>query len=152
MSKAPCISKGTLYRRGRLQDLDRALEKKVKKVLLVDDDPHYVKLVKESLEEEGYFVQCAYNGRSALTAAQGWKPDVILMDVNMPFLDGLKTFRHLRAETETSQIPVIFISELVSQVIYPVVETAQRVAHIKKPIDLVDLSSLLRLFFQRYAA
>ena len=124
----------------------------MKKILLVDDDRHYVKLVKENLEEEGYLVQCAFDGKSALTSAQGWHPDVILMDVNMPFLDGLKTFHHLRAEAETSQIPVIFISEMVSQVIYPVVETAQRVAHLKKPVDLIDLSSLLRLFFKRYAA
>jgi len=101
---------GRSLRRGALRASRRSgLGEKVKKILLVDDDPRYVKLVKECLEEEGYLVHCAYDGKSALTLAQGIMPDVILMDVNMPFLDGLKTFKHLRAETEPRKSP-LFLS------------------------------------------
>jgi CheY-like chemotaxis protein len=131
--------------------LERPSLNTTKTILMVDDDTRFVKLVKENLEEEGYRVFCGHDGNTALSLALEIKPDVILMDVNMPCLSGLQAFKQLRAEAETQRIPVIFISEMISQIIYPVVESATRVAHIKKPLDLVDLSSLLKQFFKHHS-
>ena len=130
--------------------LDRPSPQVTKTILMVDDDTRFVKLVQECLQEEGYQVFSGNDGNTALSLAQELKPDVILMDVNMPCMNGLQAFKQLRSEAETQRIPVIFISEMISQVIYPVVETAPRVAHVKKPLDLVDLSSLLKQFFKSY--
>ena len=77
-------------------------------------------------------------------------PDAILMDVNMPMMDGLHAFKQLRSDPQTASIPVVFVSEVQSHLIYPVVEASPRAAHLKKPIDLDELSSFLRQFLERY--
>ena len=124
----------------------------MKSILLVDDDMKFVKMVKEILEEEGYTVHCGYDGHMAVHLAQIYHPDLILMDVSMPMMDGIQAFQKLRAVTETSRIPVIFLSEVVSQIIYPILKSAPRAAHLKKPLDLPDLTSLARQFISSYAA
>ncbi len=123
-----------------------------KTILIADDDLRLIKLLKENLQAEGYIVYCGFDGGMAVSLAKKHHPDVILMDVNMPYMDGLKAFRTLRATAETANIPVVFISEMMSQVIYPIVESSPRAAHLKKPLDLIDLTSFLRHFIQRYAA
>ncbi len=120
-------------------------------ILVIDDDQTLVKLLKDNLKQEGYRVYCGYDGNVAVTMATKHRPDVILMDVSMPRLDGLRAFHQLRANEKTSHIPVVFISEMMSQVIYPVVESSPRAAHLKKPLDLVDLASFLRQFIARFA-
>lgn len=119
-------------------------------VLVIDDDQSLVKLLKDNLKLEGYRVYSGNDGNVAVTMATKHRPDVILMDVSMPKMNGLKAFEQLRSNQKTSHIPVIFISEMMSQVIYPVVESSPRAAHLKKPLDLVDLSSFLRQFIERF--
>jgi DNA-binding response OmpR family regulator len=121
-------------------------------VLLVDDDKQLVKLLKDNLQEQGYVVYCGYDGGMGVALAQRYRPDLILMDVNMPNVDGLQAFQKLRTDAKTAQIPVVFISEMMSQVIYPIVDSSPRAALLKKPLDLVDLNSFLRQFLQRYTA
>ena len=123
-----------------------------KTVLIIDDDLRFVKLVRDTLREEGYTVYCGFDGHMAVDLAQAHHPDLILMDVNMPMMNGLQAFQRLRTDAETSRIPIILISEVVSQIVYPLLASAPRAAHLKKPLDLVDLTSLTREFIQLYAA
>jgi CheY-like chemotaxis protein len=137
---------------GAMLPIDKLNIKSVKSVLIIDDDRQFVKLVRDNLMKEGYTVHCGYDGHMAVTLAEAHRPDLILMDVNMPYMNGFKTFERLRAQEKTARIPVIFISEMVSQTVAPIVDASPRAAYLKKPVDLVDLSSLMRQFLVRYAA
>jgi signal transduction histidine kinase len=81
-------------------------------ILVVDDTPDNLRLLAAMLNTEGYEVRKALNGKMALTACQMVLPDVILLDINMPGMDGYEVCKHLKADDKTSQIPVIFISAL----------------------------------------
>lgn len=80
------------------------------KVLVADDIPDNVKLLAYELSDHGYEVVTAYNGRQALEVARLECPDVILLDVMMPGLDGIEVCRRLKADAELKNIPVIMIS------------------------------------------
>jgi DNA-binding response OmpR family regulator len=80
------------------------------KVLVVDDIADNVKLLTYDLMDEGYEVEVAYDGPQALAAAKSGKPDVILLDVMMPGMDGIEVCRRLRADRELRDTPVIMVS------------------------------------------
>jgi two-component system OmpR family response regulator len=77
------------------------------KILVVDDDPHIRGVLAFALERAGMAVAEAADGRAALDAARRERPDVIVLDVMMPEMDGIETCRRLRQE---SDVPVIFLS------------------------------------------
>ncbi len=78
-------------------------------VLVIDDDPSIVHLLKEDLEAEGYNVLQGYDGQMALQIAQSAKPQLIVMDVNMPMINGLKALEHLRGlPRDTKAFPFFF--------------------------------------------
>jgi DNA-binding response OmpR family regulator len=79
-------------------------------VLVVDDDRHIVDWLKEALTNSGFVVQGAYNGHEALALAREDSPDLILLDLKMPDMDGYEVIRHLRQEHITRNIPVIVIT------------------------------------------
>ena len=79
-------------------------------VLVVDDDRHIVDWLKEALTNSGFVVQGAYNGSEALALAREDSPDLILLDLKMPDMDGYEVIRHLRQEHITRNIPVIVIT------------------------------------------
>lgn len=81
-------------------------------VLIVDDSPENLLLLSRFLHQSGYRVLTAEDGPSALTQAQGAKPDLVLLDVMMPGLDGFATCRILKQDTATQSIPVIFLTAL----------------------------------------
>ncbi|MGK7923988.1 MAG: response regulator [Spirulina sp.] len=81
-------------------------------ILLVDDRPQNLKLLSNLLEEQGYEVQQAISGTVALNAIALAKPDLILLDIDMPGLDGYTVCQRLKANPDTRDIPVIFISAL----------------------------------------
>ncbi len=81
-------------------------------ILVVDDVPDNLRVLSSTLTEQGYRVRCAKNGSMALMAVQATLPDLILLDVNMPDMDGYEVCQHLKASLLTSDIPVIFISAL----------------------------------------
>src|SRR5579872_1085753 len=101
-------------------------------ILVVDDDPSIVNLLKESFILEGYKVSCGFDGQMAIQMARKQHPDLIILDVSMPMTNGLKAFEFLRSNEDTRLIPVIFVSGELSKDIYPIVESGSRVAHLKK--------------------
>lgn len=81
-----------------------------KKVLIVDDEPHIVELVRVCLEDTDYEVLEAYDGEEALEKAYKEKPDLILLDVMMPKMDGFEVCKALKTNKATHAIPVVFLT------------------------------------------
>ncbi|MBI1924832.1 SpoIIE family protein phosphatase [Candidatus Poribacteria bacterium] len=80
------------------------------KILIVDDIPANLNVLRQTLETEGYRIVAAPNGTVALQVADRTRPDLILLDVMMPEMDGFETCRRLKASAATAEIPVIFIT------------------------------------------
>ncbi|HBB33712.1 MAG TPA: hybrid sensor histidine kinase/response regulator [Cyanobacteria bacterium UBA8803] len=81
-------------------------------ILIIDDTPENLNLLSALLTEQGYKVRSVTKGSSGLRGAQAVPPDLILLDVNMPQMDGYEVCQHLKADERTCKIPVIFISAL----------------------------------------
>ncbi|MDY6783355.1 MAG: adenylate/guanylate cyclase domain-containing protein [Cyanobacteriota bacterium] len=81
-------------------------------ILVVDDTPNNLRLLSTILTEQGYEVGKAINGKIALRSTSAAPPDLILLDINMPDLNGYEVCERLKAEERTREIPVIFISAL----------------------------------------
>ena len=79
-------------------------------ILIVDDTPTNLKILRQALEGEGYRILVATNGEKALELAASVEPDLILLDVMMPGIDGFETCRRLRERAATRTIPVIFVT------------------------------------------
>ncbi|MGP0565777.1 MULTISPECIES: hybrid sensor histidine kinase/response regulator [unclassified Nitrospina] len=80
------------------------------KILIVDDTPANVDVLQKTLEVEGYNISVALSGEKALTIASRFMPDLILLDIMMEGMDGYETCRRLKADPQTAETPVIFIS------------------------------------------
>jgi len=80
------------------------------RVLIVDDDRKIVQAISVRLRSEGYDVQAAFDGEAGLAAATQQVPDVIVLDIRMPKLDGLSLLAKLREHAQTMRIPVIVLS------------------------------------------
>jgi light-regulated signal transduction histidine kinase (bacteriophytochrome) len=81
-------------------------------ILIVDDTPDNLRLLSKTLSEQGYEVQCAINGKLALMAVNHEPPNLILLDIKMPEMDGYQVCEILKSQEETAKIPVIFLSAL----------------------------------------
>ncbi|MGB9612856.1 MAG: response regulator transcription factor [Candidatus Margulisiibacteriota bacterium] len=81
-----------------------------KKVLIIEDHPETAKLISELLQFEGIETITASNGHEGIEKANAQKPDLILLDVMMPGIDGFEVCQKLKTNPETSHIPVIIVS------------------------------------------
>jgi len=106
------------------------------KILVVDDQPINVQLLKRKLEREGMAVATAYSGQEALNLVAADKPDLILLDVMMPEMDGIEVCSRLQADHETKSIPIIFITARTSKEGKIEGLGVGAVDYITKPIDL----------------
>jgi len=82
----------------------------VARILVVDDEPSILKLIRVNLERDGYEVETAADGKTALELAGRLRPDLVLLDVMLPGLDGISVCRTLRNEPATRNIPIIMLS------------------------------------------
>jgi len=80
------------------------------KILAVDDTPANLEVIGETLSDAGYSVIAAIDGERALKRLQNYQPDLILLDIAMPGIDGFETCRRIKSNPETSEIPIIFIT------------------------------------------
>lgn len=106
------------------------------KILVIDDQPINVQLLKRKLEREGLRVAAAYNGRDGLESVRQEKPDLILLDVMMPDMDGIEVCQRLQADEETRSIPIIFITARTTKESKLEGLAVGAVDYITKPIDL----------------
>jgi CheY-like chemotaxis protein len=80
------------------------------RILIVDDEPAVADLIEAVLAGEGYTVAIARDGVQGLVLARDWRPDLILMDVMLPGVEGGAAIRRLKADPETSKIPIVAMS------------------------------------------
>jgi putative two-component system response regulator len=118
-------------------------------ILVVDDEERNVKLLKTLLNAEGYATLAANNGNDALTIAAAEKPDLILLDVMMPGMDGFEVVAQLKADQRTRTVPVIMVTALDDRESKLHALEAGAEEFLSKPIDRADLRvrvrNLLRL-------
>lgn len=81
-------------------------------ILIVDDTPDNIRFLSSLLQDQGYKVRKAINGKMALTAVQAALPDLILLDINMPGMTGYEVCEYLKQDAQTRSVPVIFLSAL----------------------------------------
>lgn len=104
------------------------------KILVVDDERDVVELLKFLLEKDGYSVVTAYNGREALTVTNENQPDLILLDVMMPEMDGYTVQTQLLDNPKTREIPIIILTAK-GQLRDVFAMSANVRAYIEKPFD-----------------
>jgi len=80
------------------------------RILIVDDNPDNLRLLESILVQEGYDVRAATSGELALKAAVNYMPELVLLDITMPTMDGFEVCHHLRTEPVTAEVPVLFLS------------------------------------------
>jgi CheY-like chemotaxis protein len=83
---------------------------KQSRILIVDDEPFNVDYLEQELEDSNYQLMTSSNGREALDKIKGEQPDLILLDLMMPILDGFAVLAEIKADTALRDIPVIIIS------------------------------------------
>lgn len=81
-------------------------------LLIVDDEPDNIRVLSALLNQQGYYVRKAINAPMTMIAIESLKPDVILLDIRMPGVNGYELCRQLKSNLETHEIPIIFISAL----------------------------------------
>ena len=122
-----------------------------KKILAVDDEKHIVRLVQINLQKEGYEVITASNGREALERVASDKPDLVVMDVMMPEMDGFEALRKLKENNETAEIPVIMLTAKAQDA--DVFRGWQSGAdlYLTKPFNPLELITFVKRIFQGQA-
>jgi DNA-binding response OmpR family regulator/DNA-binding CsgD family transcriptional regulator len=114
-------------------------------VLIVDDVPDNVSLLHDAMEQAGYTVLIALDGQSALQRANQALPDVILLDARMPGMDGFEVARRLKADAETSHIPLIFMTGLTETEHIEAALAAGGVDYVTKPVKPREVIARMRV-------
>jgi two-component system, OmpR family, alkaline phosphatase synthesis response regulator PhoP len=120
-----------------------------KKILIVDDEKDIVEMLKYNLEKEGYTVFTALNGKRAIEQAQENKPNLILLDIMMPEMDGWEVCKQLMKDEKTSTIPVIFLTAKGSEVDEVVGLELGADDYIVKPISIRKLIARIKTALRR---
>ena len=108
-------------------------------ILVVDDNPANLKLLFQMLSQEGYKVRVSLSGKLALTSCKSNPPDLILLDVNMPEMNGYEVCKYLKSSANTRDIPVIFISALDETINKINAFTVGGVDYITKPFEPLEV-------------
>lgn len=114
-----------------------------KKILICDDDPVILRLLQVNLEIEGYEVVSAHNGEEAVDLAVQQVPDLIILDIMMPRMDGYQAAQSLRSHTETKDIPLIFLSAKAQQADIDKGRTYGVTDYLTKPFDPTELLEII---------
>jgi DNA-binding response OmpR family regulator len=119
------------------------------KILLVDDDYKLVQGLRVGLMSEGYTVETAVNGQEGLKAARRQFPDLIVLDINMPWMDGLELCRRLRLEDYFREIPILFLTSKNSIDDRVVGLDHGADSYLGKPFNMRELKACVRALLRR---
>jgi DNA-binding response OmpR family regulator len=84
----------------------------MKKILIIEDDPFLSEMYADKLSQSGFEAEIAANGKEGLTKSKTYKPDLILLDIVLPKMDGFEVLKSLKADKEVKGIPVILLTNL----------------------------------------
>lgn len=122
----------------------------LERILCVEDEPDIQEVTRLALEMVGgYQVMICGSGQEALDKANGFAPDLILLDVMMPDMDGPTTLRHLRSDPATSNIPVVFLTAKAQPAEIEHFRTLGALDVISKPYDPLNLAARLNDIWNR---
>jgi CheY-like chemotaxis protein len=114
------------------------------RVLLVDDEPDQIELYRCGLEDSGFVILEANDGMTAIELARSGTPDVVVLDLRMPDLDGWEVCAALKADPRTARIPIVILTAAASATLADEAMRAGCVAHLVKPCYPSDLERTLR--------
>lgn len=109
------------------------------RLLIVDDEPENIELLQRRLSKRGFEILCAFGALEAIEKAVAERPDLILMDLKMPNVDGFEATRRLKSDDATRSIPVIALTAFAMQEDRARALAAGAQDHQSKPIDLDEL-------------
>ena len=115
------------------------MAEKMQKVLVVDDEPDVASLLALMLKSQGYNVLTAGDGQEALEKARAEKPDLIVLDVMLPKLDGYKVARMLKFDEKFSHIPIIMLTAKIQEKDRKTGLETGADAYVTKPFDTAQL-------------
>ena len=115
----------------------------LKTILICDDDPVILRLLQVNLELEGFGVLLGHNGEEAVQIAQVEQPDLIILDIMMPRMDGYEACERLKSLDETRDIPVVFLSAKAQQSDIQRGKAFGVADYLTKPFDPNDLIDVL---------
>jgi len=123
-----------------------------KRILIIDDNDDFSKAVKLNLEilDDTYLVQRCSNGKDGIKKAQEFKPNVILLDVMMPEMDGFETLKRLKDDKNTAHIPVIMLTALDDDVSQERGAELFHELYLTKPIESMYLKEKIDEVFSRH--
>lgn len=116
------------------------------KILVIDDEPSIVALLSLKLTESGHAVVTALDGLSGPMIAAREKPDLIILDYNMPAANGAKVHERLRGNSFTAATPIVFLTATPIGEIIPQVADDDRTRFLQKPVDFGLLAKTLASF------
>ncbi len=111
------------------------------RILVADDDPYSLKLLDFRLKSLGHETIFAVDGREALEIATKEKPDLVLLDIMMPVINGFQVLRKLKSQEETKNIPVIMLTAKVQEKDVVTGLEAGAVDYVTKPFSFAELSA-----------
>jgi DNA-binding response OmpR family regulator len=114
------------------------------RILLVDDDPAILRLLDVNFRMEGFDVDAATHGEDALAAAGRRPPDVIVLDLMLPGLDGREILRRLREDPATAEVPALFLTARGRDDAAP----GEDARYLQKPFDTVELVATVRAMLE----
>lgn len=114
------------------------------RILVVDDDPPMLDYIASALEAEGYTVERAADGPTGLKHALAAPPDLVVLDVVMPGMDGLTVCDRLRFDPRTREVPIIFLSAKGDEDTAAIASVLDAYAFIEKPFEPHELLSEVR--------
>jgi CheY-like chemotaxis protein len=120
-----------------------------KVVLIVEDDLKSLKLFRDLFEASGYASLEAINGKKAVELAREKKPDLILMDIQMPVMDGFEATKILKADAETRNIPIIALTAYAMKENDEKIREAGCDGYITKPIDTKEFLKKVAEYLSR---
>jgi two-component system alkaline phosphatase synthesis response regulator PhoP/two-component system response regulator VicR len=121
-----------------------------KKILAVDDERHIVRLVQVNLERAGYQVITAFDGKEALKKVESDKPDLIVLDVMMPHMDGFEVLKHLKSNDTTKDIPVVMLTAKAQDADVFRGWASGVDCYLTKPFNPLELLTFVKRIFESY--
>jgi DNA-binding response OmpR family regulator len=120
-----------------------------KKILVVDDEVDLVKTIRFSLETEGYKVMTSHNGEDALNQARKENPDLILLDLMLPKLDGYKVCRLLKFDERYKHIPILMLTAKTQEKDKVLGMETGADEYITKPFDMDELMEKIKSYLSK---
>ena len=118
-------------------------------VLIVEDNDKNMKLARDVLQAKGYQTLEAITGEDGVKLARERKPDLVLMDIQLPGINGIEAFRRIRADANTSRIPVVALTASVTPTDRTAIAAAGFDAFLSKPINLKEFLDTVKRMVEK---